>query len=78
MTGIGDSVFLIEGGTPDVANISGNTAASFFGVTGYALNGIDSLVLTTDPYEGTVVMNPETIMIEVQAQGDWSIEIQTR
>ena len=70
--GIGDDVVALIGGTPDRATISGNTASRHFGVFGYG-SGIDLLVNTTDPYEGTVRLDSDTLIIEVQAVGEWSV-----
>ena len=72
--GVGDDVFLLAGETPDVANITGNAAGVYFGVTSYG-EYIDLLVNLTDPYEGTVILEPDTLVIEVNATGLWTIEV---
>ena len=77
ISGNGDYVFALQGGTPDTAIINGNAAASYFGVFGYS-NRIDLLINTTDPYNGTVLLDNETMIIEVQAVGEWTIRITTR
>lgn len=77
ISGTGDYVFAIVGGTPDKANITGNEASRFFGVKSYG-NFVDLLVNSTDPYDGTVLLDADTVVIEVQAVGDWTIEIETR
>jgi len=32
-------------------------------------------VNTTDPYEGTVIVSDDTVVLEIQAGNNWSIEI---
>jgi hypothetical protein len=77
ISGVGDYVFALVAGTPDTATITGNASSRFFAVMGYG-NGIDLLVNTTDPYEGIVLLDPETLVIDVQAVGEWTIEIEAR
>lgn len=76
-SGAGDYVFALAGGSPDLANIKGNASAGYFGVFGYG-NSANLLVNTTDPYDGTVMLSSDIIIIEVQATGDWTISITTR
>jgi len=72
-----DEVIKISGGVPDLAIISGNNSGGYFGIFTY--NDIKDLIVNeTDPYEGTVMLDSETIFIEVIAVGDWSIEITTK
>jgi len=77
-TGTGDYVFAFAGGTPDTAKITGNASSRHFAVIGWGGNGRDLLVNTTDPYNGTVIVDRETFILEVKATGDWSINIATR
>jgi len=73
--GSGDDVFLLTGANPDLANITGNSGGRYFGVFSYGLSGGDLLVNTTDPYDGTVIVDRDSLVIEVQAIGTWSIDI---
>lgn len=76
--GEGDDVLLlIGGGTPDLAYIKGNAGGHYFGVWGYS-NRVDLLVNTTDPYDGSAILDEKTIVIEIRAVKDWSIEITTK
>jgi len=75
--GSGDYVFGITGQTPDLATISGNADGNYFGVYSYG-SSLDLLVNTTDPYDGTVLMDGDALVIEVQADGDWSITVTGR
>lgn len=73
----GDYVFAIVGGSPDTATITGNASSSYFGVFGYG-NTKELLVNTTDPYNGTVMLGSDIIIIEVQAMGEWTMSFTTR
>ena len=80
ITGENDSIVMIEG-SPTMADIEGNQADSFFAITGWLEEdgwfvGSDLLVNTTDPYEGTVRMESETMILEIEAVGEWTIEVQ--
>jgi hypothetical protein len=77
ISGSGDDVIALVGGTPDLASIRGNSGSRFFAVTGYG-NSLDLLVNTTDPYEGTVIVSSDTIILEIQGVGEWSIEITSK
>jgi hypothetical protein len=69
--GTGDDVIIIDG-EPDIAQISGNADGRYFGVIGYS-NRSNLLVNTTDPYDGRVIVARDTILVEVEAVGSWSI-----
>ncbi len=76
ITGKGDDVVYLANGKPDTAKITGNKGARFFAVTSYSSGGsIDLLVNTTDVYAGQVLLTSDTIILEVQAVGDWSIDV---
>lgn len=76
--GAGDDVLVLTGGTPDLAAITGNADGRHFAVLGYG-NGQDLLVNTTDPYyEGTVILDRNTMVLEVNAEGAWSISVSGR
>lgn len=74
LEGKGDEVIFLTGATPDLANIKGNEQSSYFGVMSYGNYG-DLLVNSTDPYEGTVPMEPDSVILEFEAVGSWSIEV---
>ena len=72
-----DAIHLTEvftPGTPDLAHIKGNEQARHFSVKGYGSSS-DLLVNTTDPYEGTVILANDTIVLDITASGAWSIEV---
>jgi hypothetical protein len=72
--GKNDEVILVKGAKPDLAKIKGNADSRFFAVKSYG-HSSDLLVNTTDPYEGTVIVSDDMVIIEIQAIGTWSIEI---
>jgi hypothetical protein len=77
--GKGDDVILVKGGVPDLAKIKGNAGARYFGVRAWSDSGRDSLVNTTDPYEGTQILpRGDFLILEIQAEGEWSIEVTTK
>jgi len=67
-----DIIFII--GTPDLATISGNEQEHHFAVMGWAERS-DLLVNTTDVYQGTVMLDPQTIALVITATGPWTVEI---
>jgi hypothetical protein len=71
--GSGDDVLFIDG-APNTATISGNQAERNFAVIGYGKTS-DLLVNALDPYQGTVIVNPETLVLEVRAVGGWTIKL---
>lgn len=75
--GTGDDVIVLTGGTPDLATITGNTESRYFGVTGYGAFSY-LLVNTTDPYDGTVILESDTVVIVFTAVGPWSMSVSTK
>ena len=73
--GSGDDVIRLSGKDPDIANITGNAGSRHFAVIGYA-NFRDLLVNTTDPYDGRIVIDSDTFILEIIASGEWSITIE--
>lgn len=74
-SGMGDDVFLLNGADPDIAHIVGNPSGRFFSVTAWGSRR-SSLVLTTDHYDGQVIVPGDTVVVEVQGYGDWTISIE--
>ncbi len=80
-SGTGDSVVSITkpGGTTGtvLVTVTGNDAGRYFGVEAIDGDG-DTLVNTTDPYTGTVLMDTasgNTTQLQVTAVGPWNITI---
>jgi hypothetical protein len=64
------------GADPDKAAVAGNAKARHFALISYGTDGyIDLLVNTTDPYEGQVLLRPNVVLLEVKAEGPWSIDV---
>ena len=71
-----DNVLWVEG-NPSRAKINGNSASSHFAVIAYDKHGnrLGAQVNTTDPYSGTVIIPSKTLLLQVTAVGDWSVEL---
>lgn len=74
ITGTGDSVFITYN-PGKTADIVGNAGGHYFGVHGYGATSTDLLVNTTDPYEGTVMLKSNPILVAVNAVDDWSFTL---
>lgn len=74
ISGTGDELFLLDGETPDLVHVVGNSEGRYFGVFGYS-DFPDLVVNTTDPYDGTGILSVDTVAIEVESIGEWTIEI---
>ena len=73
--GQNDAVLIIRGEPADTAIIKGNDGANHFAVFSHGFSGKDLLVNTTDPYDGTVLIDQDVVIFEITATGSWSIEI---
>lgn len=71
--GKGDDVVLLRGGTPDLAEITGNASGRYFGVYSYGRNSYDVMVNTTEPYTGKVRVNADSLIFEIQSVDNWNI-----
>ena len=77
--GNGDDLVYVSGGIPDIATVSGNANSHYFGVIGHRGDAThDSLVSVTDPYKGEVMLNTDTVILEILAYGPWEIDITTK
>jgi hypothetical protein len=74
--GSGDTVLLLAG-EADKAAITGNQTARHFAVMSYS-NSVGLLVNTTDPYQGTVAVPRNTVVLEIVATGKWTISVTAR
>ena len=77
VTGSGDDViiFYTDNGSSLTASITGNSDGNYFGIIPYNGQGrrLSSLVNTTDPYSGKVMLKDEPRIFQILATGDWSI-----
>lgn len=76
--GEGDDVVALVDGDPDLATITGNAGGSHFAVHSFGSLFPDLLVNTVDPYEGTVMLDPDTVLLAVSAEGPWTIDVTSR
>lgn len=75
--GVGDDMIALEGGIPDIMTIDASQAESNFVIYTYG-NGLDLLVNDIAPYTGQQMMDRDTFIIEVIAEGPWSLDITSR
>ena len=72
ISGTGDSIMMVENyGT--TATISGNQGANHFAVKTYGTQSNELLVNTVDPYSGTVMLNGDPVILQVNSEGEWEI-----
>jgi hypothetical protein len=77
-TGTGDDVVAFMGlEDPDLLVIDASKADSNFVVFSYN-GGKDLLVNEIAPYTGTVIVSREAVILQIIAEGDWSIEVKTQ
>lgn len=75
-SGTGDAVIQVKS-SGLTADISGNDGAHHFAVKSYSDNWeyLDLLVNTTDPYDGTVMLQDTPDVLVITATGDWAITL---
>lgn len=75
--GKGDDIFALVGGTPDTIKADASQARSNFIVQG--IDSRQSLIFNEiAPYTGTAILDPETFILIIHAEGPWTLEISTR
>ena len=76
ITGKGDDVLFLTGSKPDILHVAGNSGSNYFGLIGYTVEAKrESLVNTTDSYDGNVIAPSGLMLLEIIAVGDWTIEV---
>ncbi len=73
--GDSDDVLLVDIDGLTVANIVGNEQERFFAIRAWN-GGRGSVVSTTDAYDGTVRIPPDTLILDIEAVGPWSIDLE--
>lgn len=71
VNGTGDYVFYIQN-AGKTATVTGNAEGRHFSVKAFSAFGPDLLVNTTDPYEGTVMLDGGNMLIVVNGVGSWT------
>lgn len=77
MTGKGDEVLFLDGRNPDLLTADATTARGNFAIWTYG-DSRDLVVNEIAPYQGTVVIGRDTLILVISAEGEWSIEVTTR
>jgi hypothetical protein len=72
--GIGDDVFFIDEGFPDTAFVDASTASGNIAIWAFT-DFRDLIVNEIAPYQGTVLMDPNTVLVVVNTEGPWSMDI---
>lgn len=75
--GDGDNVIWLKG-KPKLAKVRGNSASRHFAVIAYDRSGnrLGAKVNTTDPYNGTIILPGRTLLLEINAVGGWTVDLQ--
>ena len=77
VSGTGADVILLHGSTPDVAQMS-HSGDSNFVVIAHCASGRDLLVNEIGSYSGSVIVRGDAMILEIMADGDWSVDISSR
>jgi hypothetical protein len=73
----GDYVLVLGGGLPESALVKKEEAIGNFRILGYG-RSIDVLVDTNEPVEGVFSINPDIVVLEIQARGEWTLDVTPR
>ena len=76
-SGVGDDVVFICCADPDTLIIDATNADSNFAIWGYG-DTIDLLVNEIAPYSGVVIVGRGISILEIKAEGPWTIEVTAR
>ena len=73
ITGSGDDVIVLTGGTPDLLTIDASLATGTFAIHGFRAGIWDLLSKETSPYTGIVQAAAGTVALQISATGTWSV-----
>jgi len=76
--GTGDDVIAFPGNSPDLLKIDASQATSNFVILSFTPDGRNLIVNEIAPYTGTTILDPETMVLVIEAKGPWSLEITTK
>lgn len=76
-TGTGDDVIALVNVEPDTAKITHEGEANFI-VRAIGSNGMDLVVNEIGNYSGTVMLDRDVFLIEIMADGNWTMDITAR
>ena len=77
ISGAGDDVILLYGSIPDIATTS-HSGDSNFVVIAYGGWGKDLLINEIGSYNGGVIVGSDAMILEIMADGNWSVDISSR
>ena len=77
LTQSGDYVLVLGGGLPDSALVKKEEAIGNFRILGYG-RSIEVLVDSTESLDGVFSINPDIVVLEIQAQGEWTLDVLPR
>ena len=77
LTQSGDYVLVLGGGLPDSALVKKEEAIGNFRILGYG-RSIEVLVDSTGSLDGVFSINPDIVVLEIQAQGEWTLDVLPR
>lgn len=77
ITGNTDDVVILTGEDPDLIKAT-STGKSNFIVISYSPSGRDLIFNEIAPYSGTAMLDSSTIVLTINAEGDWSLEVTAR
>ena len=77
LTQSGDYVLVLGGGIPDLALVKKEMAIGNFRILGYG-RSIEVLVDSTESLDGVFSINPDIVVLEIQAQGEWTLNVLPR
>ncbi len=75
VSGTGDDVIVIEGGTWDAATVTGNKDSTFFDVSLFAAGKLESLLNSSEPVDGPLVLPRGTVTLVIKTTGPWSVTL---
>ena len=75
ISGSGDDVIMLTGGTPDQLSLDASQASGIFVVHGFRSGIWDLVSQETAPYTGTLPAAAGTIVLQISATGPWSIAV---
>jgi hypothetical protein len=79
IAGIGDDVVFIRGGNADIIKADNSQGNGNFAVWAYSKStGRDLTFNEIAPYTGTALLSPDTFLLTIKAEGNWSLDISVK
>lgn len=74
VNGNGDFVLVLSGAQPDKGFVQANESGDLFRILGYGRD-VSVLVDSTEPVVGSFSIDPDILVLEIQAVGDWQLDV---